>query len=205
VAALPVSAVLWSFVRNPAETFYHRWNWKSAVLSATTRATLFFVANLAAGPGAATRALALEFAYRSLTAGFYGAMTESLSRATPAWLAGLAAMVLLPAVAHTIEFVVHYAGGTPRLADSVAASIAFTACSTLFHLFAMRRGALIVGEGRDSLAGDLRRMPRLIAAFVLVALSHALRGLIRWPATLARSDRPTGRGTLPPRDQRHVV
>jgi hypothetical protein len=197
--------VLWSFVRQPTATLCHRWNWKAAVLSATTRAMLFFAANLAAGPGAAARALALEFAYRSVTAGFYGAMTESLSRATPAWLAGLTAMVLLPAVTHSIEFAVHYAGGTPRLTDSIAASIAFTACSTLFHLFAMRRGALIVGEGRDSLAGDLRRMPHLIAAFILVVLGHLLRGLIRVPSMLVGGGRPTGSGPLPPQNQRHVA
>jgi hypothetical protein len=197
--------VLWSFVRHPATTLCHRWNWKAAVLSATTRAMLFFATNLAAGPGAATRALALEFAYRSVTAGFSGAMTESLSRATPAWLAGLTAMALLPAVTHSIEFAVHSAGGTPRLTDSIAASIAFTACSTLFHLFAMRRGALIVGEGRDSLAGDLRRMPQLIAAFVLAAGGHLLRGLIRLPSTWTGGGRPTGSASLPPRDQRHVA
>jgi hypothetical protein len=41
-----------------------------------------------------------------------------------------------------------------------------TMVTTSFNLFAMRRGALIVGEGAHSLLADLRRLPRLIVAFV---------------------------------------
>jgi hypothetical protein len=52
------------------------------------------------------------------------------------------------------------------LAASVAASLVFTAVSTLFTLFAMRRGVLIVGEGGGSLLSDLRRMPRLVLTFL---------------------------------------
>jgi hypothetical protein len=41
--------------------------------------------------------------------------------------------------------------------------------STVFTLFAMRRGVLIVGEDAGSLLGDLRRMPRLMLAFITAA------------------------------------
>ena len=53
--------------------------------------------------------------------------------------------------------------------------------STGFSLFAMRRGALVVGPGCASLAEDLRRTPRLIGAFALA--------VIRVTATLWRHRR----------------
>jgi hypothetical protein len=119
-----------------------------------------------------------------LTSGFYGAMTQAFSAARPAWLGSIAAVVVLPLVGHVIEFGVHYLGGTPNLRASVGASLVFTACSTLFQVFAMRRGALIVGDEGDTLARDLRRMPRLLAQF-LVAGAVAVIGVVRagrqWP------------------------
>jgi hypothetical protein len=48
--------------------------------------------------------------------------------------------------------------------------VAFTVLSTGFNLFAMRRGALVVGPGCGSLADDLRRTPRLIGAFALAVI-----------------------------------
>jgi hypothetical protein len=76
-------------------------------------------------------------------------------------------MVLLPLVAHSVELGVHWLRGTPNLAASIGASIAFTAVSTAFNLFAMRRGALIIGSGSEPLWRDLARMPSLLTAFLL--------------------------------------
>jgi hypothetical protein len=59
---------------------------------------------------------------------------------------------------------------------SIAASVVFTALSTLFNLYAMRRGALIVGAGRGSLLEDLRRSPALLADFLLCGPRWLLRG-----------------------------
>jgi hypothetical protein len=36
----------------------------------------------------------------------------------------------------------------------------------LFNLYAMRRGALVVGAEAPSIGADLRRVPRLIAGFI---------------------------------------
>ncbi len=43
VAALP------DLVLHPAQTFYHGWNWKAALLSAMLRAPLFLIATLRQG------------------------------------------------------------------------------------------------------------------------------------------------------------
>ena len=142
------------------------WNYKSAVLSALVRAPVFFAANLSAGADAALAAFVTEFVFRFATAGFYGALTQAFRRVEPALHGTVAAVVVLPTVAHTLEFAVHWLRGTPELAVSIAASIAFTALSTAFNLFAMRRGALIAGEGGASLLADLRRMPRLVLSFL---------------------------------------
>jgi hypothetical protein len=146
----------------------YRWNWKSAVLSSLLRATLFFAANLTAGLPAAFAAMRTELVFRAITSGFYGALTENFREAEPPWAAALTAMILLPIANHSLEFAVHWLRGTRNLATSIGASVILTAFSTLFNLFVMRRGALIVGEGRSSLVSDLAQMPRLIGAFCLL-------------------------------------
>jgi hypothetical protein len=160
-----LACVLYDLARHPHGQLVRRWNWKSAVLSSLFRSSLFFVANLSAGPDAAQAAFLTELAYRGVTAGFYGALTQAFRDARPAWAGMVAAMILLPGVSHLLEFIVHWFRGTPNLTESVALSVAFTALSTSFNLFAMRRGALIVGGDSSSLLRDLRRMPALMCSF----------------------------------------
>jgi hypothetical protein len=81
-----------------------------------------------------------------------------------------------PAVlTHSLEFMVHWWRGTPELGVSIAASVAFTALSTSFNLFAMRQGALVVGADRQSLLSDLLAVPRLVAQFVRAAAPIVVR------------------------------
>jgi len=138
------------------------WNYKTAVLSAAARGLLFFVTNLSAGFDAATGALLAEFAFRFLTAGFYGSLTQRLRRIEPPAAGLTAALVLLPSLAQSLEFLVHSTRGTPALGASIGASVAMTVVSTTFHLFIMRRGVLITGAGEQSLLDDLKAMPRLV-------------------------------------------
>jgi hypothetical protein len=84
--------------------------------------------------------------------------------------------VCLPFANHSIEFLVHWMRGTRKLVPSILFSVGFTLLSTLFNFYAMRRGALVVGEGRRSLAQDLRSMPRLLLEFILV-VPRAFAGL----------------------------
>lgn len=172
-----VGQVLSGLVRHPIERIARRWNWKSAVLSSASRASLFFSANLSAGLDAAFAAMLTEFVFRAMTAGFYGGLTQSFRLATPHWLASITVMVLLPTLTHTIEFFVHYFRGTEKLAASITVSAVFTVISTLFNLFAMRRGVLIVGEGRGSLLADLRQIPRLVVLFVASIMCISRRSI----------------------------
>lgn len=161
-----VGEALLSLFRHPIENLLRRWNWKSAVLSALTRGTLFFFANLGAGVSAALGAMSIESAFYITVAGFYGAATERFRRTRPAWLATLTIMVLMPTINHTLEFLLHWASGTKKLATSIIASICFSMLSAVFNLFAMRRGAFIVGAERQSLLDDFRQLPRIILDFL---------------------------------------
>jgi hypothetical protein len=162
-------------VRHPVDALIRRWNYKSAVLSSVCRGALFFATNATAGFDAATAAMVTEFCFRFSTSGFYGAMTQAFRHVQPASAGMMAAMIVLPLVAHSIEFLVHWWRGTPALGASIAASVTFTALSTTFNLFAMRRGALIVGHGRRSLLADLLAMPRLVLLFVGSAARACIR------------------------------
>src|SRR5262245_15617489 len=117
-------------VRRPHVYVVRRWNWKSAFLSSLLRSTIFFFTNLDAGVAAAQAALLTELVFRGATAGCYGALTQAFRDARPAWAGTVAAMILLPAVSHTLELAVHWVRGTPRLAESIVASVVFTVLST---------------------------------------------------------------------------
>jgi len=167
-SGMTVAGAFRHLVRHPVDSLVRRWNWKSAVLSPLFRSQIFLAVNLRAGWKAALGAMAAEFAYRSLAAGFCGALTQAFRGAEPAWMAGLAVAVLLPLVSHSIELLIHWLRGTPNLWASMAASVIFTAISTVFNWYAMRKGVFVVGEGSATLAADLRRIPRILFEFVIL-------------------------------------
>jgi hypothetical protein len=152
-----------------------RWNYKAAVLSSVLRASLFGAVNISAGADAALAAMTTELCFRFATSGFYGAMTQAFRRVEPVRAGTIAAIIVLPLVAHSLEFLVHWWRGTAVLGASITASVAFTALSTTFNLFAMRHGTLIVGRGRRSLLSDLAAMPRLMVLFVRTAARTLVR------------------------------
>ena len=163
---MTVWGVIRSLIANPRSLLFELWNWKAALFSSNIRAVLFLLANLTAGWKSATAAMLAEFVYRAATAGFYGAITQAFRKAEPAWAGRLAAIVLLPGVSHLLESGVHVLRGTPHIITSVIASVCFTIISTLFNLYAMQRGALVVGAEARSLKSDLQRMPELIGGFL---------------------------------------
>ncbi|HMF61580.1 MAG TPA: hypothetical protein VK595_14465 [Vicinamibacterales bacterium] len=172
-ARVTVWQVLAGILRHPVRHMVTQWNWKSAVVSAAARALIFLVANLPAGVDAGLRAMLTELMFRGIVSGALGSLTQAFSRASPPRDAALVALIVLPAIAHTAEFFVHRQAGTARLGPSVIASIGFSVVTTTFNLFAMRRGALIVGPGKQSLASDLRRMPALMLGFA-ASIARAL-------------------------------
>ena len=174
-----VFQVLRNLLLHPIESIARRWNWKAALLSSSVRALIFFAANLPAGRHAALAALLTELAFRGVASGFYGALTKAFRFAEPEWAAALVAMILLPLTGHSLEFLIHLLWGTMKLRTSIIASVCFTAVSTLFNLYAMRRGALVTGEGQQTLRSDMKRMPRLIAGFLVSGPLAAWRFLER--------------------------
>jgi hypothetical protein len=153
-------------LRHPGQTLWSRWNYKSALLSSLIRACLFFSVNASAGSDAALAAMTTELWFRFSTAGFYGALTQAFRRVEPQRHAVLGALVIVPAISHGLELLVHWWRGTDLLAASVAASVVMTAFSTTFNVFAMRRGVLITGDEHRSFASDLCALPRLLVLFV---------------------------------------
>jgi len=191
-----VAAVLRELVRNPVGLVIRRWNWKSALLSSLFRAAIFFIANLAAGWRAAAAAMSIELLYRGVSAGFFGALTQTFRRAHPVWLANTAAAILLPLASHSLEFIVHLARGTPKLITSILSSVVFTIISTLFNLYAMRRGVLTVGSDGRSFTADFRALPRILGDFLAVAplaLRKAFGGRVH--VSRAESSVSTGLGS----------
>jgi hypothetical protein len=190
-----VGSVLLGLVRHPGRYLIARWNWKSALLSSLLRATIFFCTNLISGLHAALGAMLAELILRACTSGFYGAITEAFSEAQPAWAATAAAMVALPCTAHSLEFLVHWLRGTPKLGLSIGTSVIFTAISTAFNLYAMRRGVLTTGGSSKSLGHDLSRIPPLLVSFFLAGpraiarkLSCAMTGGTRPDANKKNSE-----------------
>lgn len=157
---------LYRLFRNPFELMVRRWNWKAAFFSSLVRGIIFFIANLTAGWRAATGAMLAEWIYRAATSGFYGAITQTLGEAEPEWHGAAAAMILLPVLSHSLEFLVHWLRHTPHLKASVISSMSFTVISTLFNFYAMRRGTMVVGRNSPSLAQDMRALPRIIGGFL---------------------------------------
>lgn len=155
-----------NLLRHPIRTLVRRWNWKSAVLSALTRGALFFFANLGAGMSAAIGAMSIEAAFYITVAGFYGSATEAFRKARPAWLATTVMMIVMPTLNHSLEFALHWSNGTKKLTASMFASIALSVLSAVFNLFAMQRGAFIVGAERQSLLDDFRQLPQIIFDFL---------------------------------------
>jgi hypothetical protein len=176
-SSVTVGEVLGELIRHPIKMLVRRWNWKSAVMSALVRGSLFFATNIGAGLSAALGAMSIESAFYFTIAGFYGAMIQSFRRARPVWAATLTVMVLMPIVNHSLELTFHWIGGTERLSASIMASVGLSICSAVFNLFAMRRGILIVGEGRQSLIADLRSLPLIIIEFLTVPPRSLLRSL----------------------------
>ena len=175
---MTVASALADLVKRPVDLLVKRWNWKAAVTSSVIRGLIFFTANITSGWRAAFGAMLAEYFYRALTSGFYGAITQHISGAEPAWEAAACAMVILPLSSHSLEFLVHWLRHTPHLKASIISSMSFTVISTLFNFYVMRRGTMVVGENAASLGSDLRAMPRMIARFVSAG---PLWGLARYP------------------------
>jgi hypothetical protein len=82
-------------------------------------------------------------------------------------LGNLTVVIGVPALAQVLDWLVHRAVGAPAPAKATLAVCVFAAVSALFHLHVMRRGVFLTGHRGRSLLDDFRRLPRLIAGFVV--------------------------------------
>jgi len=141
------------------------WNWKSAWLSILLRAPIFFAAAISRGFAATISALLTECFFCALSAGFYGALVQTMRDAEPEWLTVLFLAVGVPAVFQVFEFLLHWFRDTPHLKAAILVSMVISGISSFFNWYAMKRGALLVGSEGKSFGSDLRRLPGLLFSF----------------------------------------
>lgn len=181
-----LSGAVAAVARHPLHWLVRHWNWKAAVVSAVLRASIFFSVNLTVSWTAATGAAITELLYRAPMVGTLASLSQAFRRVEPAWKASLAIVLVLPALGHAIEFTVHSLRGTPRLYESVGASVGFSAFSCVLSYWLHRRGVLITGHGSRPFRTDLIELP-----------GEILDLLLRRPLAIARAvlarDSPEGK------------
>jgi hypothetical protein len=143
------------------------WNWKCALLSATARSLVYLAAMARTGLRGGLAIVLVEIAYVTLTAGLYAGMQQRALGLRSRLLGNMTVALGVPALAQTLDWLAHRAVGPSAPGRATLAVCIFTAVSALFHLHVMRRGAFLTGRAGRTLADDFRRMPRLIAGFVL--------------------------------------
>ncbi len=142
------------------------WNWKCAVLSATARSLVYLAAMTRTGMRGSLAVVVVEIGYVTLTAGVYAGMQQKALGLRSRLLGNFIIVVGVPGLSMTLDWLAHRVTGASAPGKATLAVCFFAALSALFHLHVMRNGAFLTGEGR-SLLSDFRRMPRLIASFVL--------------------------------------
>ena len=157
-----VAAAACRVIAEPWRVFVIDWNWKAAVLSSSFRALLFSVATFR-GRGAA-RGICIELLFRLAIGGFWGSLLQAFRAARPAWLAGLFAALILPGMAHTIEFLALKAGHATHITSGMIVSISVSVVSLLLNWLLMRKGLMVTGVGSARLRDDFRRLPAALAS-----------------------------------------
>ncbi|MBV9676788.1 MAG: hypothetical protein JO185_10670 [Acidobacteriaceae bacterium] len=178
-------------IRRDPGLLLRSWNWKSACFSAAIHAAIYLFTNLKAGWRAGLISMLVEAIYRMPLSGLCGSFTQAFRNAEPAWAATGTVMICLPVATHSVELLVHWLQGAPRLWTSLTVSVSFTIIASLFNLYAMRRGILIVGREGGSVGSDLRQIPAVIIGFLTagpLALYRSLRAFAqlmnrRWGGT----------------------
>jgi len=160
-------SLLLRMLRRPQQVLL-LWNWKSALLSLLFRGPIFFVAAVHRGWQAALAALLVELIFCALTAGFYGAVMQTLKDAEPRWLTGVLLSVVMPVIIQLLEYLLHWFRGTPHLRVAAIVSLILGAFSALFNWYAMLRGTLLVGGEGSGFGRDLYRLPLLFLKFLAV-------------------------------------
>jgi hypothetical protein len=174
-----VGEALLQVLRHPFYYFVRHWNWKSALFGAFNRGTIFLVATMKRGRVEMSVAVLVEIVFTCATVGIYGALTQALRFAEPEWLAAAVVALLIPGALYGADYFAHVWTGMHNVRPAVGFATGLSVVSTLFNLFIMRRGAMVVGEGSQPLGRDLIRIPGLIVQFLMagpVWLWHLIFG-----------------------------
>ena len=152
------------------------WHWKCALLSALARSIVYLAAMVRTRSHGRFSVVLVEMLYVTLTAGIYAGMQQKALGLRSRLLGNLTAAVAVPALAQLLDILTHLAIGAAVPLRATIAVCVFACVSALFHVHIMRRGVLLTGAKGHSLVEDFRRIPRLLAEFVLtpVALIAAL-------------------------------
>jgi len=129
----------------------------------------------------------VEIAYVALTAGVYAGLQQRALALRPQFLGNLTIAVGVPALSQVLDWLAHRLVGAPVPAHTMVAVSIFTFVSALFHLYVMRRGVFLSGQGR-SLGGDFRRIPRLVAGFAATPVTLAISLAGRSAGSAAESE-----------------
>ena len=173
--------VLAYIAKHPVSVLILHWNWKSAVMSATFRAPVFFMASVRCGLRVAITGAAVEAGFNAIGAGFYGAFLQAVRNAQPFWLAWLVSTCAVPAFIQVAVNLAHRAAGTSNLRHGIIISLALSAITASFNLYSMRRGVMLTGRGSRTFFNDLSRLPGVISSFLMTAP--------RWVMRTVRGDR----------------
>ncbi len=151
--------------RTPSRRAALYWNWKTALLSASFRATLFASLALRAGPAAVLKATIIELAITSVSAGFQGAVAQALRAHEPRWRATVLCTIAVAVINHPAEYVFHNWARSAHTPIGIVLSLAYTLIATQLSLRLMRAGIFLAGvEGRSFLE-DARQLPMLLGRF----------------------------------------
>ncbi len=155
-------------------------------MSATLRATVYLLALTHHAPASHLSIVVVEMLYVTLTAGIYAGLQQRALRIRPRLLGNLIIVAAVPALAQLFDALTHRAIGAAVPMHAFLGVCLFAAVSALFHLHVMRNGVFLTGCHGRSLPEDFRRIPALLAGFLLkpFALSSRLARTAPFEASL---------------------
>ena len=170
--------ILRDIVREPIKTLVPPWSWKAAAFAAVVRGAAFFVTNLQAGRGEATKALAVEAVFALVTGGLIGAISQQLRNAEPLWATAAVVWIALPGLMLLAQSGVHRLAQTPHLSGGLVLSFLVSGVSAAFSWYAMRHGAMLGGSHETTILHDIEVLPKILLNFLLAGprmVASALR------------------------------
>ncbi|MGA2569994.1 MAG: hypothetical protein ABSF23_05700 [Terracidiphilus sp.] len=148
------------------------------MLSATARTLVYLAALARSGRHGRLSIVLVEIAYVALTAGIYAGMQQRALALRSRLLGNVVVAFGVPALAQVLDWLAHRVVGAAVPPRAIVAVSVFAAFSAFFHLYVMRRGAFLTGCGR-SLFDDMRRMPRLVASFLIAPVALIVPLVVR--------------------------